>query len=186
MSDSSSGRTRRKFTPEFKAEAVQMVRDSGGKIAQVARELIDDIARHDRQRAASQQRLSRAVAASGTTLIDIAGVGPVTAAMIIGQTGDVTRFPTAGHYASYNATAPIEASSGSRHRHRLNPRGNRQLNWAIHVIAICQLRHPGPGRDYYDRKRTEGKSTKEAIRALKRQISNTVYRTMLADARRAN
>ena len=74
----------------------------------------------------------------------------------------------------------------SQHRHRLNPRGNRQLNWAIHVIAICQLRNPGPGRDYYDRKRAEGKSTKEALRALKRQISNVVYRTMLTDARHAH
>jgi transposase len=151
----------------------------------VARELVDDIAHYDRQLAASRRRLRAAVAASGTTLSDIAGVGPVTAAMIIGQTGDVTRFPTAGHFASYNATAPIEASSGSRHRHRLNPRGNRQLNWAIHVIAICQLRHPGAGRDYYDRKRAEGKSTKEAIRALKRRLSDIVYRTMIADARRA-
>jgi len=152
----------------------------------VARDLVDDIARYDHQLAASRRRLSTAVAASGTTLGDIAGVGPITAAMIIGQTGDVTRFPTSAHFASYNATAPIEASSGSRHRHRLNPRGNRQLNWAIHVIAICQLRHPGPGRDYYDRKRVEGKSTKEALRALKRQISNIVYRTMLADTRRAS
>ncbi len=151
----------------------------------VARELVDDIARYDRQLAESRRRLNRAVEASGTTLTGIAGVGPVTAAMIIGQTGDVTRFPTAAHFASYNATAPIEASSGSRHRHRLNPRGNRQLNWAIHVIAICQIRHPGEGRDYYDRKRAEGKSTKEAIRALKRRLSDTVYRTMISDARRS-
>ena len=151
----------------------------------VARDLVDDIARYDHQLAASKRRLMTAVQASGTTLVDIVGVGPVTAAMIIGQTGDVNRFPTAAHFASYNATAPIEASSGSQHRHRLNPRGNRQLNWAIHIIAICQLRNPGPGRDYYDRKRAEGKSTKEAIRALKRQISNVVYRTMLADTGRA-
>jgi transposase len=90
----------------------------------VARELVDDIARYDQQLATSRRRLADTVAASGTTLTDIAGVGPVTAAMIIGQTGDVTRFPTAAHFASYNATAPIEASSGSRHRHRLNPRGD--------------------------------------------------------------
>jgi transposase len=153
---------------------------------EVARELVDDLVHYDRQRAASKRRLRAAVAASGTSLGDIAGVGPVTAAMLLGQTGDVTRFPTAAHFASYNATAPIEASSGSRHRHRLNPRGNRQLNWAIHVIAICQLRHPGEGRDYYDRKRGEGKSTKEAIRALKRRLSDIVYRTMIADARRAS
>ena len=119
-------------------------------------------------------------------MTDIAGVGPVSAAMILGQTGDIGRFPTAAHFASYNATAPIEASSGSRHRHRLNPRGSRQLNWAIRVIAICQIRHPGPGRDYYDRKRAEGKRSKEAIRALKRRLSDIVYRTMITDARRAS
>ena len=82
------------------------------------------------------------------------------------------------------ATAPIEASSGEHRRHRLNPRGNRQLNYAIHVAAITQLRYPCEGREYYDRKRAEGKNTKEAIRALKRQLSNVVYRTLVADARR--
>ena len=84
----------------------------------------------------------------------------------------------------YNGTAPIEASSGERRRHRLNPRGNRQLNYAIHVVAITQLRYPCEGREYYDRKRAEGKSAKEAIRSLKRQISNVVYRALIADARR--
>jgi len=86
--------------------------------------------------------------------------------------GDVARFKSAAHFASYNGTAPIEASSGERRRHRLNPRGNRQLNYAIHVAAITQLRYPCNGRHYYDRKRAEGKNAKEAIRALKRQISN--------------
>ena len=105
--------------------------------------------------------------------------------MIIGHVGDITRFRTAAHFATYNATAPIEASSGERRRHRLNPRGNRQLNFAIHAVAICQLRHPGTGRDYYDRKRAEGKSSKEAIRSLKRQLSDVIYRAMVADARRA-
>ena len=88
-------------------------------------------------------------------------------------------------FASYNGTAPIEASSGEHRRHRLNQRGNRQLNYAIHVAAISQLRYPCPGREYYDRKRAEGKSSKEAIRVLKRQISNVVYRALVADARRS-
>jgi len=121
---------------------------------------------------------------AGTSLVEIRGVGVVVAAMIIGQTGDISRFASAGHFASYNATAPIEASSGQNTRHRLNQRGNRQLNWAIHTAAVTQLRYPCQGREYYDRKRAEGKDTKEAIRALKRQLSNVIYRTMVADARR--
>jgi transposase len=136
------------------------------------------------QMKASKARLRRAVAAASTSLTDIRGIGVVTAAMIIGHVGNVDRFASAAHFASYNATAPIEASSGDRRRHRLNSRGNRQLNFAIHVAAVTQPRYPGEGRDYYDRKRAEGKSTKEAIRALKRQISNAVYRALVADARR--
>ncbi len=103
--------------------------------------------------------------------------------MIIGQSGNVDRFKSKHHYASYNATAPVEASSGPKVRHRLNPRGNRQLNWAIHVIAISQLRHDTLGRVFYDRKVAEGKTSKEAIRALKRRISDVVYRHLVADAR---
>jgi transposase len=150
----------------------------------VARETLADIAHYEAQMKASMKRLRTAVAASGTSLIDIRGVGVVVAAMIIGQTGDVSRFASAGHFASYNATAPIEASSGENKRHRLNQRGNRQLNWAIHVAAVTQLRQPCAGREYYDRKRAEGKNSKEAIRALKRQLSNVIYRTLVADARR--
>ena len=150
----------------------------------VARETLADIVHYETQMKASMKRLRTAVAASGTSLVGIRGVGVVVAAMIIGHTGDVARFASAGHFASYNATAPIEASSGENKRHRLNQRGNRQLNWAIHVAAVTQLRQPCAGREYYDRKRAEGKNSKEAIRALKRQLSNVIYRTMVADARR--
>ena len=102
----------------------------------------------------------------------------------LGSVGDIARFPTAGHFASYNATAPIDASSGDKRRHRLNPRGNRKLNHALHIAAICQLRYPGEGRVYYEKKIAEGKTSKEAIRALKRRISNLVYRRLIADAKR--
>ena len=122
--------------------------------------------------------------ASGTCVTDVHGVGPIIAAYLIGYTGDVSRFPTAGHYARYNATAPIAASSGPNPRHRLNPRGNRQLNHAIHMAAVTQVRNDTPGRAYYLRKQAEGKSRKEAIRALKRQISNAIYRQLRADASR--
>ena len=124
------------------------------------------------------------LSASGTSLCDITGIGQICAAIIIGYTGDVTRFPTKGHYATYNAIAPIEASSGGRKRHRLNPRGNRKLNHAIHIAAVTQLRYDTKGRVLYDRKITEGKSSKDAIRALKRRISDVVYRHLIADARR--
>jgi transposase len=98
--------------------------------------------------------------ATGTTLAQLYGVGPIVAAYVIGHSGDIGRFPRAGHYARYNATAPIEASSGPIIRHRLNPRGNRQLNHAIHMIAVTQVRHDTPGRAYYLRKQTEGTAAK--------------------------
>ena len=90
-------------------------------------------------------------------MTDIHGVGPIVAALLIGHSGDITRFPTSGHYASYNGTAPIEASSGPTVRHRLNPRGNRQLNHALHMAAVTQLRHDTPGRAYYRAKIEAGK-----------------------------
>ncbi len=149
----------------------------------IATELIDDIARFETQMRASKKRIRTAVVASGTSLCDIRGIGPIGAAIILGAVGDIRRFPTAGHFASYNATAPIDASSGNHKRHRLNPRGNRKLNHVLHIAAVCQLRYPSRGRDYYDKKLAEGKSSKEAIRALKRRISDVVYRRLQADTR---
>jgi transposase len=155
----------------------------GRQRQEIATELAGDIDRYNELLDASKQRITTAVAASGTSLRNISGVGPITAAMIIGETGNIERFASKHHFASYNATAPVEASSGSKVRHRLNQRGNRKLNWAIHVVAISQLRHDTPGREFYDRKVAEGKTSKEAIRALKRQISNVVHRHLVADAR---
>jgi hypothetical protein len=122
------------------------------------------------------------VDASGTSLTDIYGVGPVVAGLLIGYSGDIARFPTRHHYAAYNGTAPIDASSGTKKRHRLNPRGNRMLNHALHLIAITQLRYPNTeGRLFYERKLTEGKTKKEAIRTLKRRLSDVVYRHLQAN-----
>jgi len=148
----------------------------------IAYQLLGEVRRLETERKASKARLSTAVEASGTTLTDIYGVGPVVAGLIIGYTGDVSRFPTRHHYATYNGTAPIEASSGARKRHRLNPRGNRMLNHALHTIAICQLRYPNTeGRLFFERKLAEGKTKKEAIRALKRRLSDVVYRHLQTD-----
>ena len=150
----------------------------------IAGELVDDIARFDASLKASKKRIDAAVRASGTTVTEVVGIGPVNAAVIIGFSGDIARFPTKAHFATYNATAPIDASSGPNPRQRLNPRGNRKVNHAIHIAAVTQLRYPGEGRDYYDRKRAEGKTSKEAIRCLKRRISDRVYKHLIADQRR--
>ena len=125
-----------------------------------------------------------AIEASKTTVTEVYGIGPLIAAIIVGRTGDVRRFPTAGHFARHNGTAPIEASSGPTRRHRLNPRGDRQLNHAMHMAAVTQVRHDTPGRAHYLRKQAEGKSRKEALRALKRRISDAVYQRLVADAQR--
>ena len=106
------------------------------------------------------------------------------AAIIIGRTGDIRRFPTSGHFARHNGTAPIEASPGPKKRHRLNPRGDRQLNHAIHMAAVTQISHDTFGRVYYLRKQAEGKTRKEAMRALKRHISDAVYQRLITDTRR--
>ena len=120
------------------------------------------------------------------TLCDVRGIGPIGAAIILGSVGDITRFRTAGHFASYSATAPSEASSGDNKRHRLNARGNRTLNHVLHTAAVTRLRYPSEGREYYQKKLGEGKTTEEAIRALKRRVSDVVYRRLLADSRRTS
>jgi transposase len=94
----------------------------------------------------------------------------------------VSRFPTRGHFASWNGTAPLDASSGEQTRHRLSRAGNRRINRALHIMAVVQLRHPGTdGRRYYDRRLAEGKTPMEAMRALKRRLSDVVYRQLVHD-----
>ncbi len=146
-----------------------------------ARTHLGDIRRLDREIKANRALIQQAVVAAKTTVTDVYGVGPVVAAFLIGYTGDIGRFASADHYAAYNGTAPVEVSSGGKKRHRLSMRGNRKLNHAIHMAAITQIRHDTPGRVYYDKKRAEGKTKKEALRALKRRISTVVYRKLVAD-----
>jgi transposase len=150
---------------------------------QVALELLEDVRRLDRQLKESHKRITLAVRASGTSLTEVYGIGPVLACSLIGFTGDVARFTSRDQFAAYNGTAPIEVSSGGRVAHRLSRRGNRQLNHAIHMVAISQIRQTGSeGRAYFEKKVAEGKTKREAIRSLKRQISNTVYRHLVLDA----
>ena len=89
---------------------------------------------------------------------------------------------SAAHVASWNGTAPLEASSGDQRRHRLSRLGNRRINRALHIMGIVQLRHDTPGRAYYRRRVAEGKTTMEALRALKRHLSDVIYKQMTRDA----
>ena len=114
-------------------------------------------------------------------MTDIVGIGPVIAAVILGEVGDVTRFPTRHHFASFTGTAPLEASSGEVVRHRLNRLGNRQLNHALHTAAVVHISHDSRGRAYYERKKAAGKGNMGALRCLKRRLSDVVYRSLIAD-----
>lgn len=151
----------------------------------VAVDLVAEIRRLDTRIKAATEHLTAQLDQVPSTLTEILGVGAVTAAKILGRTGPVTRFPTEAHFAAYTGAAPREVSSGDHVRHRLNRGGDRQLNRALHIIAITQIARAGSdGRQFYDRKRAEGKTSKEAIRALKRRLAGTVYRTMLNDTGR--
>ena len=153
---------------------------------ELAEELLGDLRRLDTQLAELKERLAAVVTASGTTTTKIFGVGPVVAAITVGLTRDVRRFADKDHFAAYNGSAPIEVSSGEKKIYRLSMRGSRQLNHALHMAAVTQVRHRhSEGRAYYDRKVAEGKTGKEALRALKRRISDALFAAMVADARRA-
>ena len=114
--------------------------------------------------------------------MDIHGVGPAGAARILADVGDVARFPDRNHFASWTGTAPIDASSGEQIRHRLSRAGNRRLNHVLHIAAIVQIRHDTAGRAYYRRKLAEGKTSMEALRCLRRRLSDVVYRQLVTDA----
>jgi transposase len=171
------------------SDAVRLLGDFNPKTAveqtryDLALELLDDVRRLDIQLKESHKRIKTAVQASGTTLTELYGVGPILACELIGYTGDVRRFTTRDKFASYAGVAPVELSSGGRIVHRLSRRGNRQLNHAIHMVAICQIRQTNSeGRAYFERKVAEGKTKREAIRSLKRHVANAVYRQLLVDA----
>jgi transposase len=161
-----------------------------GAIAQARCELagqfLGDLRNLDAQLRETTKKLAAAVRASRATVTDIFGAGPVIAGTIIGGIGGISRFASRDHFAAYNGTAPIEVSSGGRITYRLPLRGNRRINHAIHMAAITQISHRhSNGRAYYDRKIAEGKTHKEALRSLKRRISNAIYARLLAGARQA-
>jgi transposase len=153
---------------------------------ELAADLLADIRHLDAQRREARKKLAAAVKTSGTSLTEVFGTGPVIAATVIGDVITVARFPTRDHFAACKGTAPVEVSSVEKKIYRLSLRGNRRLNHAIHMAAITQIRHTlREGRAYYERKRTEGKTHKQALRCLKRRISDAIYARLRADARAA-
>jgi transposase len=160
-------------------------RDAVGKTRRrLAAELAGDLERVHARKKAADKELKELLKATGTTLTDLNGIGPSGAARLMVEVGDVTRFPSRAHFASWSGTAPIDASSGDHVRHRLSRGGNRQINRTLHIMATVQLRNPTEGRAYYDRKKADGKTSMEAMRCLKRRLSDAVYRQMLADSLR--
>jgi transposase len=160
-------------------------RDIAGKTRRriAAEELTELIAVETKMKKTTAE-LKAMVLARGSTLMDLHGVGPVVAARILADVGDVARFADRNRFASWTGTAPLDASSGEQNRHRLSRAGNRRMNHMIHIAAVTQLRLDTDGRTYYRRKGAAGKKPMEAMRCLKRRISDAVYRQLLADAER--
>lgn len=186
LAELTPGGVRRELTAGKAAAVLARLRprDEPGRIRrQVAVDHLSDVRSLDRRIKQLEIQLRQSVMATGTTLIGLFGVGPVIAARILAEVGDISRFPSKDHFASYNGTAPIDVSSGEQTRHRLSRAGNRRINHSLHIVAVTQLRHPtSPGRAYYERKRLEGKTPKEALRCLKRRLSDVVYRQLVIDA----
>jgi transposase len=151
---------------------------------QLADELVADIRQLEQRIAAVEARIKTVVVQANTSLLGLFGVGPVLAATFLGEVGDVHRFPTKHHFAAHTGTAPLEASSGQVIRHRLSRAGDRKLNYSLYLMAMVQVRRPSAGQVYYQRKLAEGKSPKEALRCLKRRLSDAVFRCLVLDQRR--
>jgi transposase len=144
---------------------------------------IKDLESIDVRLAAINVEIKTAVASAPTRLTKLYGLGPVNTARILGEVGDVARFRSRHHFASYNGTAPTEHSSAGPCPPRVNTKGNRKLNHAIHIAAVTQVRSTtSAGHAYFARKRAQGKTDKEAMRALKRRISDAIYRQLIDDA----
>ena len=180
------GGVARTLSADRAARILRVIRPQGASARlrrRLASEILRDVRTLDRKIADLNRRIEAEVEASGTTLTEIFGIGPILAATILGTVGDVARFPTRAHFASYSGTAPLEASSGEMVRHRLSLAGNRKLNYALHMVAVCQARSDARGGAYYRKKIAEGKSRKEALRCLKRRVCDAVFKSLTADSR---
>jgi transposase len=151
--------------------------------AHLARRRIEALRRLDSEIRQLEQEIAQLVRALGSGLPQLVGLGYLSAARIIGEVGDIGRIESKARFARMNGTAPIPASSGQTQRHRLNQGGNRRLNHVLHMMALTQARMDPRARAYVERRRAEGKSRRDAIRALKRHLSDVVYQQLRLDAR---
>jgi transposase len=162
-------------------------RDIAGKTRRrIAAEELAELVGVEAKMKKATAELKAIVLARGSRLMNLPGVGPVVAARTLADVGDIARFADRNRFASWTGTAPLDASSGEQNRHRLSRAGNRRMNHVIHIAAVTQLRHNTDGRAYYRRKRSEGKKPLEAMRCLKRRISDAIYRQLLIDQQRAD
>ena len=160
-------------------------RDIAGKTRRrMAAEELADLVVVDGKLKKIKAELKSMVIARGSTLLEIHGIGPSGAARTLADVGDITRFADRNRFASWTGTAPLDASSGEQIRHRLSRAGNRRMNHVLHIAAIVQLRHDTEGRAYFRRKVAAGKTRMEALRCLKRRLSDVLYRRLVADAKR--
>jgi transposase len=157
----------------------------GATRRRLAADLIGEVRRLDGRITAAGEQISTAVRESGTMLTGLFGIGGLLAGKILARVGSISRFGSAAAFASSTGTAPIAVCSGDVVRHRLSRAGDRQLTFALHVMAVTQIRRDTAGRAYYRRKRAAGDSHTEAVRCLKRRLSDVVYRQLLHDARAA-
>jgi len=148
---------------------------------QLALDYLTELERLDAKLKEIKKQISDVIDERQTSLVDVFGIGKVGAAKVLAEVIDVRRFPSKAHFASYTGTAPVDVSSGEHNRHRLNRSGNRRLNHVLHIAAVVQSRMPGPGQDYYRRKRAAGKTHLEALRCLKRRLSDVIYHRLLDD-----
>ena len=186
LSELIPGTSKRNLTaPQAKAILASVrPRDIAGKTRRrLAAEQLADLFAIDKKIKANAKELKTMVAATGSRLMELPGIGPIGAARILADVGDVTRFADRNRFASWTGTAPLDASSGEQIRHRLSRAGNRKMNHMVHMAATTQIRLDTEGRAYYRRKRAAGKTHLEAMRCLKRRISDAVYRQLVADAR---
>jgi transposase len=174
----------KKSVPQYRVMLTRVrPRDPVGRTRRrLAADQLADLIRIDARLKELKAELRDAVLATGSRLMDLPGIGPAGAARILADVGDVARFPDRNHFASWTGTAPLDASSGEHVRHRLSRAGNRRMNHVLYMAAFVQLRHHTDGRAYFNRKVAAGKTRMEAMRCLKRRLSDAVYRQLTTDA----
>jgi transposase len=150
-------------------------------VARFARDLLARIVELSATIRSLEHEIEALVGTAAPRLLALSGCGALTAAKIIGEVAGIRRFRSKEAFARHNGSAPVPVWSGNVVRHRLSRGGNRQLNVALHRIAITQIRLAGPGRAYLDHRMAAGDSRTEAIRALRRRISDEVFRRLRAD-----